>query len=149
MWSVVIGQIFCKLKQSARTRMSRSATRLERDAMRCTQLTVGLLLLKRATCFLVSRPRTCSITNHRIVSPASSKSKLVVLLVGFNLEITSSDISGGHLRQKTVGEHSDNSPIITPPTPWLDALTTPTKSGHPATSLRQRVGCCVDSLNIV
>jgi hypothetical protein len=149
MWSVVIGQIFCKLKQSARTRMSCSAMRLEQDAIWCTQLTVGLLLLKRATRFLVSGPQMCSITNHRIVSPASSKSKLVILPVGFDLEITSSDISGGHLRQKTVGEHSDNSPIITPPTPWLDASTTPTKSGHPATSSRQWVGCFVDSLNIV
>ncbi len=149
MWSIVIGQIFFKLNQSARTRMSCSATRLEQDAMRCTQLTVGLLLLKRATCFLVSGLQTCSITNHTIVSPASSKSELVILPVGFDLEITSSDISWGHLRQKTVGEHSDNSPIITPPTLWLDALTTPTKSGHPATSLRQRVGCFVDSFNIV
>ncbi len=149
MWSIVIGQIFCKLKRSARTGMSCFATRLERDAMRCTQLMVGLLLLKWATRFLVSRPQTCSITNHRIVSPASSKSKLVTLPVGFDLEITSSDISGGHLRQKTVGEHSDNSPIITPLTPWLDASSTPMKSGHPATSSRQRVGCFVDSLNIV
>jgi hypothetical protein len=110
---------------------------------------VGLLSMKSATRFLVSGPQTCSITNHRIVSPASSKSKLAILPDGFDLEITSSDISGGHLRQKTVGEHSDNSPIITPPNPWLDALTTPTKLGHPATSLRQRVGHFVDSLNIV
>ncbi len=51
------------------------------------------------------------------------------------------------MRQKTVGEHSDNSPIITPPTPWLDASTTLTKSGHPATSSWQRVGRFVDSLN--
>jgi hypothetical protein len=129
--------------------MSCLAMRLERDAMRCTQLTVGLLLLKRATRFFVSGPQTCSITNHRIVSPASSKSELVILPVGFDLEITSSDISGGHLRQKTVGEHSDNSPIITPPTLWLDASTTPMKLGHPATSSRQQVGRFVDSLNIV
>jgi hypothetical protein len=129
--------------------MSCSAMRLEQDAMRCTQLTVGLLSLKRATCFLVSGPQTCSITNHRIVSPASYKSELVILPIGFDLEITSLDISGGRLRQKTVGEHSDNSPIITPPTPWLDALTTPTKLGHPATSSWQQVGHFVDSLNIV
>jgi hypothetical protein len=129
--------------------MSCLATRLERDAMQCTQLTVGLLLLKRATCFLVSGPQTCSIITHRIVNPASSKSELVILPIGFDLEITSSDISRGHLRQKTVGEHSDNSPIITPPTQWLDVSTTPTKSGHPTTSSRQRVGHFIDSLNIV
>jgi hypothetical protein len=58
-------------------------------------------------------------------------------------------MSGGHLRQKTVGLHSDNLPIMTPPTPWLDASTTPTKLGQPATSLRQQVGHFVDSLRIV
>jgi hypothetical protein len=36
-----------------------------------------------------------------------------------------------------------------PPTPWLDASTTPIKSGQPATSSRQRVGQLVDSRRIV
>jgi hypothetical protein len=117
--------------------------------MHCTQLTAGLLSLKRATCFLVSGPHTCSIMSHRIVSPANSRSEFVIFPVGFESEITSADMLGGHLRQKTVGLHSDSSPIIIPPMPWLDALTTLTMSGQPATSSRQRVGCFVDSLNIV
>ncbi len=145
----MIGQVRCKLNQSARTRISCSATRLDRHAMRCTQLTAGLLSLKMATRFLVSGPHTCSIMSHRITSPANSRSEFVVFPVGFESEITSADISGGYLRRKNVGLHSNSSPIIIPPTPWLDASTTPTKSGQPATSSRQRVGCFVDSLNIV
>jgi hypothetical protein len=149
MWSVVIRQIRCKLNRNVRTRMSCSATRLEQHAMHCTQLTVGLLSLKRTTRFSLSGPHTCSIMSHKMTSPANSRSKFVIFPFGFESEITSADMSGGHLRQKTVGLHLNNLPIMTPPTPWLDASTTPTKSGQPATSLRQRVGCFVDSLSIV
>jgi hypothetical protein len=144
----VIGQICCKLHHNARTRMSCSATRLERHAMCCTQLIEGLLSLKRATCFSLSGPHTCSIS-HKMTSPANSGSKFVIFPFGFESKIKSANMSGGHLRQKTVCLHSDNSPIMTPPTPWLDAWTTPTKSGQPATSSRQQVGCFVDSLSIV
>jgi hypothetical protein len=141
MWSVVIGQIRCKLNHNARTCMSCSATRLEQLAMRCTQLTVGLLSLKRATRFSLSWPHTCSIMSHKMMNPANSRSKFVIFTFGFESEITSANMSGGHSRQKTVGLHLDNLPIMTPSTPWLDASTTPTKSGQPATSLRQWVGC--------
>jgi hypothetical protein len=78
MCSVVIGQTLWMLKRSARTRTSCSATRLEWEAMCCTQLTVGLLLLKRATRFSVRGPQTCSIMSHRMTSPASSRSELVI-----------------------------------------------------------------------
>jgi hypothetical protein len=149
MWSIVIGQVRCKLNRSARTHISCSATRLDRHAMHCTQLTVGLLSLKRATRFLVSRLHTCSIMSHRITSPANLRSEFVLFPVGFESKITSTDILGGHLRQKTVGLHSNSSPIIIPPTPWLDATTTLTKPDQPPTSSRQRVGCFVDSLHIV
>jgi hypothetical protein len=84
-----------------------------------------------------------------MTSPANSRSEFVIFPFGFESEITSADMSGGHLRQKTVGLHSGNSPIMTPPTLWLDASTTPTKSGQPATSSQQRVGHFVDSLSIV
>jgi hypothetical protein len=149
MWSIVIEQVHCKLNQSARTRISCSATRLDRHAMGCTQMTAGLLSLKRATRFLVSGLHTCSIMSHRITSPANSRSEFVIFPVGFESEIVSADISGGHLRRKTVGLHSNSSPIIIPPMPWLDASTTLMKSGQPATSLRQQVGHFCDSLNIV
>jgi hypothetical protein len=129
--------------------MSCSAIRLERHAMCCIQLTVGLLSLKMATRFSLSKPHTCSIMSHKMTSPANSRSEFVIFPFGFESEVTSANMSGGHLRQKTVGLHLDNLPIMTPPTPWLDALTTPAKSGQPATSLQQRVGCFVDSLSIV
>ncbi len=149
MCSVVIGQTFCKLKCSARMRMSCSAMRLDRQAMRSTQLTVGLLSLNSATCFSVRVPQTCSIMSHRMTSPASSRSELVNDPFGLLSKITLAVMSGGHWSLKTVGGHSASSPMITPPMPWLDASTTPTKSGQPATSLQHRVRGLVDSQSIV
>ncbi len=149
MCSVVIGQTFCKLKRSARMRMSCSAMRLDRQAMHSTQLTVGLLLLNRATHFFVRVPQTCSIMSHRMTSPASSRSELVNDPFGLLSKTTLAVMSGGHWSLKTVGGHSASSPMIMPPTPWLDASTTPTKSGHPTTSLQHRVGRLVDSRSIV
>jgi hypothetical protein len=64
----VIGQTFWMLKRSARTWISCSATRLERHAIRSTQLTVGLLLLKRAMRFSARGPHTCSIISHSSTS---------------------------------------------------------------------------------
>ncbi len=58
-------------------------------------------------------------------------------------------MSGGHCNLNTIGRHSDSSPMMTPPTPWLNASTTPIKLGQPATSSRQRVGHLVDSCKIV
>jgi hypothetical protein len=137
------------LNLNARTRMSCSAMRLERDAIRYTQLTVGLLLLKSATCFSVRGSQTCSIMSHRMTSPASSRSELVIVPPGFASNTTLAVMSGGHWRRNTVGGHSDSSPKMMLPTPWLDASTTPTKFGHPAISLQQRVGGVVDSRKIV
>jgi hypothetical protein len=130
-------------------RISCSATRLAQDAIRCTQPTVGLLLLNSATLFLARWPQTCSIISQRRTSPASSRSKFVSFPLGFLLETTLAVISGGHCSRKTVGRHAESLPIMIPLTPWLDASTTPTKSGQPATNLRHRVGRCVDSWRIV
>ena len=149
MWSVVIGQTFWMLNRSARTRISCSATRLERHAIRSTQLTVGLLSLKSAMRFSVRIPHTCSIMSHRSTRPASSRSEFVIVPFGLASDFTLAVMSGGHCSLNTVGRHSDSSPMMTPPTPWLDASTTPIKSGQPATSSRQRVGRLVDSRKIV
>jgi hypothetical protein len=51
----------------------------------------------------------------------------------------------GHCHRNTVGVHDVSSPIITPPTPWPDASTIPTKSGQPLVSSWHFVGSCVDS----
>jgi hypothetical protein len=149
MWNIVIGQTFCKLKCSARIRISCSATRLERDAIHCTQLTVGLLLLKSANRFSAREPHTCSIISQRMTRPVSSRSEFVIMPLGFLSEITLAVISGGHCGRNTIGGHFNSSLMMTPPTPWHEASTIPTKSGQPATSLRQCVGRCVDSRRIV
>ncbi len=56
---------------------------------------------------------------------------------------------GDHWRWNTVGGHSDSLQMITPPTPWLEVLTTLTKSSHLAMSPGQCVGQLVDSQRIV
>jgi hypothetical protein len=149
MWSVVIGQTMFVSKRRARMRISCSVTRLARDAIRCTQPTVGLLSLNSATLFLERRPQTCFIISQRMTSPASSRSEFVSFPLGFLLETMLAVISGGHCSQKTVGRHAESLPIMIPLMPWLDASTTPTKSGQPATNLRHQVGRCVDFWRIV
>ncbi len=130
-------------------RISWSATRLERHAIRSTQLTVGLLLLNKTMRFSARGPHTCSIMSHSSTRPASSRSEFVIVPFGLASDFTLAVMSGGHCNLNTVRRHSDSSPMMTPPTPWLDALTTPIKSGQPATSSRQHVGRLVDSRKIV
>jgi hypothetical protein len=137
------------LNCNARTWLSCSAMRLEQDAICCTQLTVGLLLLNSATHFSLRGPQTCSIMSQRMTSPASSRSELVIVAFRLATNTTLAVISGGHWMRNTVGRHSESSPNIMSPTPWLDASTTPTKSGHPATNSRCRVGRVMDSCRIV
>jgi len=105
------------LKRSAKTRINCSATKLDRDAIRWTQLTVGLLSLKRATLFSVRVPQACSIISHNITRPASSRSEFVMVPFGFDSEMTLAVMSGGHCKRNTVGLHSESSPMMTPPTP--------------------------------
>ena len=140
MWSIVIRQTFCMLSRRARFQISCSATRLEQHAIHCTQLTVGLLLLKIVTHFSASEPQTCSIMSQRMTRPASLMSKFVIVPFGFESDTTLAVMFGGHCSRDTVGGHSKSLPIMTPPTPWLEASTTPTKSDQSATSLRQCVG---------
>ncbi len=138
------------LKLRARTWISCSATRLERHAICSTQLTVGLLLLKSEVGFSVRGLPTCSIMSHSSTRLASLRSEFVIVPCGLASDFTLAVMSGGHdCSLNTVGRHSDKSPMMTPPTPWLDASTTPIKSGQPATSSRQRVGRLIDSRKIV
>ncbi len=134
---------------NTRTQMSCSAIRLEQDAIRCTQITVGILLLNSTTCFSLRSPQTCSITSQRMTSPASSRSELVIIPFVLATNTMSAVMPGGHWMRNTVGGHSDSSPNITPPTPWLNASTTPTKLGYPAINLQHHVGRVVDSHRIV
>ena len=73
----------------------------------------------------------------------------MIVPFGVASEITLVVMSGGHCNRNTVGGHSDSWLMMTLPTPWLEALTTPIKSGKPATSLQQCVGRLVDSCRIV
>jgi hypothetical protein len=140
---------FVCIKRRARIWISCYATWLAQDAIRCTQPTVGLLSLNSATLFSARWPQTCSIISQRMTSPASLRSEFVSFPLGFLSKTTLAVISRAHCSQKTVGRHAESLPIMIPPTPWLDALTTPTKSGQPSTNLRHLVGRCVDTRRIV
>ena len=140
----MIGQTFWRLNCIARMQINCLATRLERHAIRCTQLTVGLLSLNKVMHFSAIGPHMCSIMSHSRTRPASLRSEFVIGPFGLALEITLAVMSGGHCNLNTVGRHSDSSPMMTPPPPWRDASTTPIKSGQPPTSSWQRVGRLVD-----
>ncbi len=127
MYSAVRGQVlfdFC-LKASAWTRCS--ATMDFREAKRVTHDNVGELLLNSAAHFSCSGWQTFSITSQSRRMPAISKSELVMPPVGLE------------------AERKASSPMTTPPTPWLEASTFPTKSGQPDKSSLHRVGSFVDS----
>jgi hypothetical protein len=100
--------------------------RLEREAMRCTQLTEGLLSLNSATLFSTRLVHTCSIMSHNRRRPAISRSEFVIVPPVFFSDIIAAVISGGHWNRNTVGQHSESSPRITPPAPKLDASHMPT-----------------------
>ena len=131
-------------RRKARARTSCADIRDWRVAILWTQLTVGELSLNSATCRSDNWPQTPSTQSHKSSSPAISKSELVSRPLGFVNDTTSAVISAGHWKRKTVGGHSPRSPIMMPPTPKLDASTTPTKSGQAVTRFRQCVGWVVD-----
>ena len=122
-----------------------SATRDCLDANLSIQLIDGVLSPSSDIDFSFKSPPTSSITIHANSIPAISRSELVILPLGFVRDFTSFVMSSGHCHRKTVGIHLDPSPNTTPPTPWLDASTMPTKSGQPLVSSRQRVGSLNDS----
>ena len=145
MWSVVRGQVLLVLIRRASACTKCSAISDLREASRFVHPTAGELSLNSATRFSCNGWHTASITNHRMRTPAISKSELVIVPLGFENDRTLSVTSFGHSQQKTVGMHGDVSPTTTPPTPWLDASTIPMKSGHPETSSLHHVGSLVDS----
>jgi hypothetical protein len=79
--------------------MSCSAIRLDLNAICWTQLTLGLLLLKRATFFSLSIVHTCSIMSHNRTSRASSRSELVSFPPRFVSEMADLEIG----RPKQIG----------------------------------------------
>ena len=127
---VVRGQVLLAFMRSASAWTKCSAITDLRDASLVTHATVDELSLKRATHFSCTESQTPSITSHRRSIPAISRSELVMLPVGFANNFMSALISGGHSQRNTVGTHVESSPTTTPPTPWLEASTMPTKSGH-------------------
>jgi hypothetical protein len=93
---------------------------------------VGLLSIKSAMRLSVRGPHACSIMSHSSTRPASSRSEFVIVPFGLASDFTLAVMSGGHCSLNTVGRHYYSSPMMTLPTPWLDASTTPIKSGQPA-----------------
>ena len=125
------------------------ATRDCLEARRLTQLIDGELSPNIATRFSWRGPQTPSIGSHNSRSHAISRSEFVMVPSAFSLDINCVRMSSGHCYQNTVGVQAESSSNTTPPTPWLDASTIPTKSGHPEVNSRHRVGSCVDSLRSV
>ncbi len=93
------GQLSCELIHKAKTRMSCSAIKLDRQA----QLTVGLLSLKSATLFSTRHEHTCSIISHNMRRPAISRSELVNVPPLFLSDMTNLVMSGGHCNRNIVG----------------------------------------------
>lgn len=117
-------------------------------AMRRTQLTVGELSLNKAMCAPGCGLHTSSITSHNSRRPAHSRSEFVNLPpCPLFVRRTSCFMSSGHSSQKTVGTHSCLLPTTTPPTPWMEASFTPTKSVSPITNSLHGVGFLVASRN--
>ena len=127
---VITGHAFFAFSRSAIACTNCSPTFDCFDANLLIQLIDGVLSPNNATVFSVKSPPTPSTTNHAITIPAISRSEFVIRPSGFLAEFTSRVILVGHFHLNTVGAHLDFSPNTTPPTPWLDASTTPTKSGH-------------------
>ena len=88
---------------------------------------------------------TPSFVSHNSRSPTISRLEFVMVPLGFSLDINCVRTLSGHCHQKTVGVHAESLPNTIPPSPWLDASTIPTKSGHPEVNSRHRVGSRVDS----
>ena len=125
------------------------ATKDRFKARRSTQLIDGELSPNIATQFSWRGPQTPSIVSHNSRSPTISRSEFVIVPSVFSLDINCVQMLSGHCHQKTVGVHTESSPNTTPPMPWLDASTIPTKSGHPEVNFWHRVGSRVGSLRSV
>ena len=122
----VSGDVLLILRRRARARISCIAASECLDAIRSTQCTVGELSLKRATCAPSRVSHTDSITSHKRISPAISRSELVMDPFGLAFEMTSCLMSSGHSSLKTVGGTALFSPTMIPPTPCFDASFMPT-----------------------
>jgi hypothetical protein len=145
MCSGVSGDALFNCNRSASARMSCIAIRDFRDAICCTQWTVGELSLNKATCVPLSCGHTCSMTSQRSRSPAISKSEFVIVPLGFASDTRAALMSSGHGIRNTVGGKARFSPMIMPPTPCEDASLTPMKSGHLVTKAAHLVGSLMES----
>ncbi len=114
-----------------------------------THPTVGELLLNNTVFFSCSGLHTFSMMTYNINSPAISRLEFDIVPKGLWCDTNVLQTSSGQSNQNTVGVKGGFLPMITPPTLWLDVSFMPTKSGHPPTSLRQRVEAVVDSCNSV
>ncbi len=121
----VMGHDRWMFSRSLSARTSWAAIRNFLDAILVTQLTVGELSLKRATCLWARSGAIPSRHNHKSSSPAISKSEFEMEPVMFSKETSLLDMLFGHCRRKTVGGKPETSPRTTPLTPWLDASTIP------------------------
>jgi hypothetical protein len=104
-------------RQSTNVRTSCAATRDFLETIFVTQLTVGELLLNKATCLYAESGVTPSKQSHNRSNPAILRSELFIRPCGFLKETRLAEILAGHCRQNMVGGTGNSSPTITPPTP--------------------------------
>ena len=117
------GHAFCCFARRARAWTRCSATMDLFDASLVAHPMVGVLSLNNVSRLFSRGPQTASMASHRRTSPAISKSEFDMRPSGFSNVFMSLATSGGHCQRNTVGVHGDNSPIITPPAPCLEAST--------------------------
>ncbi len=85
------------------------------EAIFATQLTVGELLLNKATCLCAMSGATPSRHSHNRNNPTISSSELLMHPLGLLKDTRSTDMSAGHGKQKIVGGIDESSPTMTPP----------------------------------
>jgi hypothetical protein len=96
MCRVVKGEAFVTCRRSAKALTSCIATADDFTASRCTQCTLGLLSLYRATCALARSPTMLSITRNSMRRAAISKSEFVKVPLGFASDLTARVMASGH-----------------------------------------------------
>jgi hypothetical protein len=106
--------------------MSFAATTELFEASRLTHPTDGELSQYIATFRWLREGTTFSMTSHNRTIPAISKSEFVIVPVGFWALTRLDRMLSGHSIRKIVGMQGWSSPMITPPTPWLEASQMPT-----------------------
>jgi len=120
MCCVVIGDAWQVSMQSAKMRRIRAALVTLVESRHVAHATVGVLLLRHATC-ACWRFLNCSRTIHCRRSPVISRLELEIFPFGFASDTIAAWISGGKGTLHTIGGRARFSPNHMPPAPALEA----------------------------